>query len=352
MDEQAVQKFWQDHACGDAQIGGLRERFHDDYEQFFTDYDAFRYRTERHLPACIAGLNVAGKRVLEIGLGEGSDSELLIREGARWSGVDLTTESVDRVQARLTLRSLPFEQLRQGSVLDLPFADNSFDLVFSHGVLHHVPDILRAESEISRVLRPDGELVIMMYARWSLNYLVSIAVLRRAALLAAVPLVRIGVLSSSAPQGILAGHLDNVRATGLFRYLRLREFVHRNTDGPGNPYALVYDRRRVGRDFPSFRVTRTYKRFMHAPPLPVHRLPGQRLLGWHLWVHLRPGTGATEAPAAGGAEAAGASPAEMPAASPAGAPAASPAGAPAASPAGAPAASAETPAVAPSRHLA
>jgi SAM-dependent methyltransferase len=307
-------------------MGGLRERFHDDYEQFFADYDAFRYRTERHLPACIAGLNVAGKRVLEIGLGEGSDSELLIREGARWSGVDLTTESVDRVQARLTLRGLPFEQLRQGSVLDLPFADNSFDLVFSHGVLHHVPDILRAESEISRVLRPDGELVIMMYARWSLNYLVSIAVLRRAALLAAVPLVRIGVLSSSAPQGILAGHLDNVRATGLFRY-------------------LVYDRRRVGRDFPSFRVTRTYKRFMHAPPLPVHRLPGQSLLGWHLWVHLRPTTGATAAtgaPAASGAETAGASPAETPAASPA--------EAPAASPAGAPAASAETPAVAPSRH--
>jgi hypothetical protein len=185
----------------------------------------------------------------------------------------------------------------------------------------------------------------MMYARWSLNYLVSIAVLRRAALLAAVPLVRIGVLSSSAPQGILAGHLDNVRATGLFRYLRLREFVHHNTDGPGNPYALVNDRRRVGRDFPSFRVTRTYKRFMHAPPLPVHRLPGQSLLGWHLWVHLRPTTGATAAtgaPAASGAETAGASPAETPAASPA--------EAPAASPAGAPAASAETPAVAPSRH--
>ena len=69
----------------------------------------------------------------------------------------------------------------------------------------------------------------------------------------------------------------------------MREFTHHNTDGPGNPYALVYDRRRVERDFPSFRVTRTYKRFMHAPPLPLNQLPGETLLGWHLWIHLEPG---------------------------------------------------------------
>ena len=51
MNEQTVQRFWQEHACGDAQVGGLHERFHDDYEKFFTDYDRFRYQNERHLPA-------------------------------------------------------------------------------------------------------------------------------------------------------------------------------------------------------------------------------------------------------------------------------------------------------------
>ena len=80
---------------------GFKERFHGDYEQFFTDYDRFRYQNERHLPACIDALNVAGKEVLEIGLGEGSDSERLIRQGAHWSGVDLTAESIDRVRTRL-----------------------------------------------------------------------------------------------------------------------------------------------------------------------------------------------------------------------------------------------------------
>lgn len=286
MDEQTVQRFWQDHACGDAQVGGLHERFHDDYERFFTDYDRFRYQNERHLPECLDALNVAGKRVLEIGLGEGSESERLIRGGASWSGIDLTGESVERVRTRLTLRDLPHDELRQGSVLDLPFADDTFDMVFSHGVLHHVPDIKQAQSEIHRVLRPGGELVIMLYARWSLNYLVSIGLIRRAALLAAFPFAKAGVLKAAPGQGMLADHLGNAMNSGLFRYLRLDEFVHHNTDGPANPYALVYDRARVEHDFPSFRITRAYKRFMHAPPLPVHRLPGESIMGWHLWVHL------------------------------------------------------------------
>jgi SAM-dependent methyltransferase len=288
MDEPTIERFWQDHACGDAQVGGLHERFHGDYDKFFTDYDQFRYQNERHLPACIAALNVAGKRVLEIGLGEGSESERLIRQGARWSGVDLTAESGARVRTRLTLRELPYEELRQGSVLDLPFADAAFDMVFSHGVLHHVPEIKQAQAEIHRILRPGGELVIMVYARWSLNYLVSIGLIRRAALLAAFPLAQAGILKRDPAQGTLTAHLDNARETGLFRYLRLEEFVHHNTDGPANPYALVYDRRRIEQDFPSFRVTRSYKRFMHAPPLPVHRLPGETLMGWHMWVHLQP----------------------------------------------------------------
>ena len=288
MDEQAIKEFWQGHPCGDAQVGGLHDRFHGDYDRFFTDYDQFRYQNERHLPACIEALNVTGKKVLEIGLGEGAESERLIREGARWTGVDLTAEAVERVRTRLTLRELAYEDLRQGSVLSLPFADDSFDMVFSHGVLHHVPEIKQAQKEIHRVLRPGGELVVMLYARWSLNYLVSIGVIRRAAVLAGYPLARAGILNDDPAGGMLSAHLANARTQGLAHYLRLKEFVHRNTDGPANPYALVYDRRRIERDFPSFRVTRTYKRYMHAPPLPVHGLPGEALAGWHLWAHLEP----------------------------------------------------------------
>ena len=97
------------------------------------------------------------------------------------------------------------------------------------------------------------------------------------------------------PGGILGQHLANARARGLFRYLRLEEFTHRNTDGPLNPYSKVYDRRTLERDFPDFEVRRTFQRYLHAPPL---RLPGGRLrtaleplVGWHLWAELRPRTG-------------------------------------------------------------
>jgi SAM-dependent methyltransferase len=251
---------------------------------------------ESHIPACLDALGVSGKRVLEIGLGQGADSESLIRRGARWSGVDLTGESVERVRTRLTLRELPFDDLKQGSVLDLPFEDNSFDMVFSHGVLLVVPDIAGAQKEIHRVLRPGGELVIMMYARWSLNYLVAIGLVRRAALLAAFPLAKAGLLKADPDGGMLAAHLDNANKIGLGHYLRLKEFINYNTDGPGNPHALVYDAKRIEQDFPSFRITRTYKRFMHAPPLPVHGLPGGNLMGWHLWAHLSP-VGKTATPA-------------------------------------------------------
>ena len=42
----------------------------------------------------------------------------------------------------------------------------------------------------------------------------------------------------------------------------------------------------VRRDFPAFRLLRAHKEFMHAPPLPVHGLPGAHVMGWHLWIEL------------------------------------------------------------------
>jgi SAM-dependent methyltransferase len=280
MTEAEVQDFWQRHPCGDELVGGL-EAHRSDFEEFFAAYDRFRYTTESHILACLNRIEFAGKEVLEIGLGQGADSEQIIRRGARWSGLDLTAESVARVRTRLELRGLPRRELKQGSVLRIPFDEHRFDIVFSHGVLHHVPDIATAQQEIRRVLKPGGELIVMLYAKWSLNYLLAIAIARRLGLLALH-------LANRDPGGIYGQHLAQARAVGVFRYLRMGNFIHKNTDGPGNPYSKVYDVAEVKRDFPGFRVVRAYKQFMHAPPLPVRRLPLARLLGWHLWVHLKP----------------------------------------------------------------
>jgi ubiquinone/menaquinone biosynthesis C-methylase UbiE len=102
---------------------------------------------------------------LEIGLGEGADSEPLIRRGAVYSGLDLTKESISRVGKRFSLHGGAYFDLKQGSALDIPYPSNSFDIVFSHGVLMCIPEIDRAQREIARVLKPDGELIAMVYAK-------------------------------------------------------------------------------------------------------------------------------------------------------------------------------------------
>lgn len=280
MNESEIQDFWNRYPCGDLQVGGLEAR-RGDYEAFFSDYDRFRYRKEAHILRCLDAIDFKGKQVLEIGLGQGADSEQIIKRGAIWSGLDLTPESVARVQTRLSLRQLPHRALKQGSVLQIPYDDRSFDIVFSHGVLHHVPEIVAAQREIHRVLKPGGELIVMLYARWSLNYLVAIGIVRRLGLLALH-------LTGRDPGGMYGQHLANARAMGFARYLDMANFIHRNTDGPLNPYSKVYDVATVKADFPAFEVVRSYKRFMHAPPLPVQGLPLAGLLGWHLWVHMRP----------------------------------------------------------------
>jgi ubiquinone/menaquinone biosynthesis C-methylase UbiE len=272
---------WEKIPVGENVIGSVNLEFGGDYAAFFEFYDRWLYSNQGHILRALDRFNWSGKRVLEIGLGQGADSEQLIRRGAVWSGIDLTSQSVDRVRRRFKLRKLPCEALVQGSAVKLPFRDRSFDIVYSHGVLHHVPNISAAQAEIRRVLKDDGQLVIMVYARNSLNYQLSIKFLRRMGLilLYALPL-RL--------TGIYAEHKRQARQEGLKRYLALSNFINRSTDGPSNPYSKVYDRKTLLRDFPDFEVIQLFKLWMHAPPLPVHGLPGARWLGWHLWAELRP----------------------------------------------------------------
>lgn len=280
MNEAEIQDFWQQHPCGEDFVGGA-EKFEADYENFFDNYDKFRYTKEPHILECLKNIDFAGKRTLEIGLGQGADAERIIRLGADWFGLDLTHESTKRVKVRLNLRKLKYGGITNGSAVEMPFAPKSFDIVFSHGVLHHIPEIKRAQSEIHRILKPDGELIVMLYAKNSLNYRLSIALVRRLGLIGAY-------LMKPNTNGLIGQHIKNAKKTGLLNYLKMDKFIHRNTDGALNPYSKVYDLREVERDFADFKIVKSYKRFMHAPPLPVGFLPFEKSLGWHLWVHLKP----------------------------------------------------------------
>lgn len=281
MNEADIKDFWNAHPCGAELVGDLSDGTRVEYREFFERYDRYRYNKEPHILTNLDRIDWTKKRVLEIGLGQGADAEQIVRRGGLYSGVDLTDESVKRVQMRFSLKELPFGRIERASALALPFGDNAFDIVFSHGVLHHIPEIKKAQSEIARVLKPEGKLVTMLYAKWSLNYLLSISVARRVGLAA---MYSMGLRGS----GVYAEHIANAKRAGLSEYLRMSNFLSVSTDGPFNPYSKVYGRGEIERDFPKFEIVETHKEFMHAPPLPVGWLPLARVLGWHLWATLNP----------------------------------------------------------------
>src|SRR2546428_10890270 len=111
----------------------------------------------------------AGLRLLEIGCGMGTDLLQFARGGAKVTGTDLTPRSIEISRRHLTM----YGESGDFAIVDcetLPFANESFDVVYSNGVLHHTPDTAGAVREIHRVLRPGGQARVMLYHRGSAAY--------------------------------------------------------------------------------------------------------------------------------------------------------------------------------------
>lgn len=111
-----------------------------------------------------------GLPVLEVGCGLGTMAMNWARQGANLHAVDLTPQAVALSTRRFQLHDLP-GQISCGDARRLPFGDDSFDYVYSWGVLHHGPEIQQSLDEIYRVLRPGGEIGVMLYNRRSLRQL-------------------------------------------------------------------------------------------------------------------------------------------------------------------------------------
>lgn len=111
----------------------------------------------------------AGRQVLEVGCGMGTHAAMLIRAGARYTGVDITERAVEMARRRLDVFGLQGE-VQQADAEQLPFEDSSFDSVWSWGVIHHSSSFERCFAEIGRVLRPGGRLMLMVYHHPSLFY--------------------------------------------------------------------------------------------------------------------------------------------------------------------------------------
>lgn len=113
--------------------------------------------------------DLSDKDVLEIGVGNGSHAQLLAKHARSFTGIDITEYSVKSTKKRMTCFGLD-ASIRQMDAENLTFDNNSFDFIWSWGVIHHSSNTRKILEEIYRVLRPGGRASVMIYHRNFWNY--------------------------------------------------------------------------------------------------------------------------------------------------------------------------------------
>ena len=285
--QERVRNFWNTKPCGSDLSD--RDRLSREY---FLDIERQRYELQPHILEIISGIDWRGKRVLEIGSGVGTDARKIIDKGGVYTGINVDRGSTEATSQALRVFSLPGIAL-QGDATSLDFPDSAFDVVYSFGVLHHIPAAEKAVAEIRRVLKPGGELLVMLYNRTSINYAVEIMFVRKLGLrVLSVPgaislLHRMGF-----PRGKLERHKELHRQQGR---MTDEEWLSRNTDGPDNPYSRVYGAREAAHLLGAFEIKSNEVHFFDHRHWGVFgrlmpdflRRPLGRRWGWHRIVYAR-----------------------------------------------------------------
>jgi SAM-dependent methyltransferase len=279
--QELVRAYWDNKPC-DSELSN-RERLSREY---FLDIERRRYELQPHVPHILSSIRWRGKRVLEIGTGVGTDARLIINSGGLYTGINIDHGSTEATLRALRVFSLSGSVLQQDAT-SLDFPDNHFDVVYSFGVLHHIPEAEKAVAEIHRVLKPGGKLLVMVYNRTSINYVIEIMFVRKA-----------GVWILSMPGAIALLKWMGLPREKLERHAALHrkrermtdeEWVSRNTDGPDNPYSRVYSAAEADRLLAAFAIKtnevfffdyRHWGIFGSILPRLVKKVLG-RYWGWH-----------------------------------------------------------------------
>lgn len=156
-----VQDFWNESSCGERLF--LEGFSKEDYLR----QSKVRYDLEPEILTFGSFETFFGKKTLEIGVGLGSDHMMLAKNGAILHGIDLTDRAIGHTKRRFELLNLE-SNLQQADAESLPFKDDSFDIVYSWGVIHHSPNTAQIVDEIYRVLRSNGSCKVMIYHKYSL----------------------------------------------------------------------------------------------------------------------------------------------------------------------------------------
>jgi ubiquinone/menaquinone biosynthesis C-methylase UbiE len=154
-----VRDFWNADPCGSRYLGD-----HADFEA----HARARYKLEPYIHEFAGFARSGSQRVLEVGVGMGADYLEWLKAGAQATGIDLSSVSLERAKRRCEMAGYA-PDLRVSDAERLPFPDDTFDIVYSYGVMHHSPDTPQCISEAWRVLKPGGALRIMIYHHPSLT---------------------------------------------------------------------------------------------------------------------------------------------------------------------------------------
>jgi SAM-dependent methyltransferase len=161
----AVEEFWDAHPCNirhSPKPIGTRE--------YFDDVERRKYFVEPHIPAFADFDRWRGKRVLEIGCGIGTTTTSFARAGASVTSVDLSAESAALTRRRADVYGISDRvQVLVGNAEELStfLPVESYDLVWSFGVIHHSPHPERIVREVRRYMHGESELRLMVYSRVS-----------------------------------------------------------------------------------------------------------------------------------------------------------------------------------------
>ncbi|MDW8238438.1 MAG: class I SAM-dependent methyltransferase [Acidobacteriota bacterium] len=280
-----VRAFWEAHPCNSSYSNRTDRR------AYFEEIERRRFETEPHIPIVAQFDQFKDKDVLEVGCGIGTDGFQFARHGARYTGIDLAPTAVAITRERFELFGIPGRFEVANAEERIPFADASFDHVYSCGVIHHSPDTEAIVREMYRVLRPGGTLCVMIYNKTSINYYLQIMFLRKLFRWLLYPSFMPALVAKLT--GFERWKLERHREIMLTRgRLSKQEWISMNTDGPDCPLAKVYtaaEALALFKDFTDVRTEVWHFNRLHWPL--IGRLLPERLVqflgrrwGWHRFV--------------------------------------------------------------------
>jgi len=158
-----VKDYWNTHPAGYAEVKHLQQ----DRLAFFDERDRQTQQLYPHLDDEYEFARAKNKLTLELGCGLGYNAQRLAQHGARLVVMDLAPNAARLTRERFALCQLP-AQFLIADAEHLPFATETFDMIFSSGVIHHSPDTQAAADEITRALQRGGESTVMIYHRDSI----------------------------------------------------------------------------------------------------------------------------------------------------------------------------------------